>query len=472
MSENEKTAPNPHYTHYAPSVQNAISEGQPSNNNYIIPQEPTEIKWLSDEKKINEPLFCESFCQNRKLRCIDGIFYSVDGAESQDKITAQISEMLIENGITSGIAKRSKSLLDALKLYCHSSPIKPKEDEIHVLNGVIKVDGKYGEPPTFIPEKKFCVNRLNISYNPEIWEHVYYSEHFQSFLYELLDVEDVLTLQEYLGYCLIPSTRAQTALFIIGNGGEGKSRIGVILNAIFGSAMLSGNFQRVEDDKFFRYNLINKLMMNDDDMQMTALKSTGYIKNIITAEIPIDVEAKGKQSQQAQLYSRFLCFGNGSPKALYDKSDGFARRLLILSTKPKPPNRKDNPFLAEQFIAEKEKVFCWMLDGLRRLIANNYRFTVSEKTRSNVAESVAENCNIVDFLAEAAVMSESSSISSTALHQVYCDWCELNALTALKRETFINWVKSNSDKYNVRYSNNIYEHGKRVRGFEGMSVVR
>ncbi len=463
MSENEKTAPN---------TPTAIGAEQSSTNTDIIPQETTEIKWLSDEKKINEPLFCESFCKNRELRCIDGIFYSVDGAESQDKISAEISEMLIENGITSGIAKRSKALLDALKLYCHSSPIKPSENEIHVLNGVIKVDGGYGQPPTFIAEKKFCVNRLNIAYNEEIWQHVYYPVHFIEFLYQLLDREDVQTLQEYLGYCLIPSTRAQTALFIIGNGGEGKSRIGVVLNAIFGSAMLSGNFQRVEDDKFFRYNLINKLIMNDDDVQMTALKSTGYIKNIITAEIPIDVEAKGKQSQQAHLYSRFLCFGNGSPKALYDKSDGFARRLLILSTKPKPPDRKDNPFLAEQFIAEKEQVFCWMLDGLRRLIKNGYHFTVSEKTRSNVAEAVAENCNIVEFLAEAAVISESSSISSTTLHRIYCDWCEENALTALKRETFINWLKSNAAKYRVKYSNNIYEHGKRVRGFEGMSLNR
>ena len=274
MQENEKTAP-------ISSV--GADEGQSIPSNSIIPQSKSEIKWLSDEMKINEPLFCESFCQSRELKCIDGILYSVDGAESQDKIAAEISEMLIENGITMGIAKRSKSLLEALKLYCHSAPIKPNESEIHVLNGVVKVDGGYGEPPTFIPEKKFCVNRLNISYDPEIWEHRYYPEHFQTFLLQLLDLEDILTLQEYLGYCLIPSTRAQTALFIIGNGGEGKSRIGVAMNAIFGSAMLSGNFQRVEDDKFFRYNLINKLLMNDDDMQMTALKSTGYIKNIITA---------------------------------------------------------------------------------------------------------------------------------------------------------------------------------------------
>ena len=461
MYENEKTALNT----LAPT-----SEGQSSTHNYIIANSDEKVKWLSDDNKVNEPLFCESFCENRQLKCIDGAFYSVDGAVSAEELTARISDMLVRNGITTSIAKRSKALFDALKLHCHCAPIKPNENEIHVQNGIIIADCDYGKPPIFIPEKKFCVNRLNINYDPDIWNGVYYPANFQSFLYELLDSQDVLTLQEFLGYCLIPSTRAQTALFIIGSGGEGKSRIGVVLNAIFGAAMLSGSFQRVEDDKFFRYNLINKLLMNDDDMQMTALKSTGYIKNIITEEIPIDVEAKGKQSRPAQLDCRFLCFGNGSPKALYDKSDGFARRLLILSAKPKPADRKDDPFLAEKFIAEKEKIFCWMLDGLRRLKKNNYEFTVSEKTRANVAEAVAENCNIVDFLAEAAGFNARSVISSTTLHKIYSEWCEDNGLTALKRETFINWLKSNALKYSVKYSNNVYENGKRVRGFEGIYI--
>ena len=43
-------------------------------------------------------------------------------------------------------------------------------------------------------------------------------------------------------------------------------------------------------------------------------------------------------------------------------------------------------------------------------------------------------------------------------------------LTALKLETLINWLKSNTDIYSVRYSNNIYENGKRVRGFGGISL--
>ena len=426
--------------------------------------------WLSDEKKINEPLFCESFCRGRELRCIAGRFYSVDGAESADEITAKISELLIQNGITTGIANRSKALLEALKLFCHAEPLTPSENEIHVLNGVIRVDGREGEPPAFTPEKKFCVNRLNIDYNPEIWRRVYYPANFQAFLYKLLDSEDVLTLQEFLGYCLIPSTKAQKALFIIGNGGEGKSRIGVVLNEIFGSAMLSGNFQRVEDDKFFRCNLVDKLLMNDDDMQMTALKSTGYIKNIITAEVPIDVEPKGKQSRQARVYSRFLCFGNGSPKALYDKSDGFSRRLLILTTKPKPATRIDDPFLAEKFIAEKEQVFCWLLDGLRRLIKNGYKFTESAKTRANLAEAVAENCNIIEFLGEAVGFDKSKAVPSKLLYNVYVDWCEENGLTALKRDSFISWLKTNAGAYSVRHSNNIRTAQGRVRGFEGIFI--
>ena len=280
------------------------------------------------------------FCNNR--------FYDADGEVSEETLAYKIYKAVIPY-VKSNVAAVVKRLFEALKLYCFSEPLAPKEDEIHLLNGVLKTDG------TWIPEKKFCANRLNINYDPEIRNGAYYPENFLSFLSDMLDADDITTLQEYLGYCLIPSTRGQAMLFIIGNGGEGKSRIGVVLQEIFKSSMITGCFQRIETDRFFRYNLQNKLLMLDDDMQMNALSSTGYIKNLITAEIPVDVEAKGQQSQQAMLYSRFLCFGNGSPKALYDKSDGFARRMIILTTKPVPENRKIDPFLADKFIAERRR---------------------------------------------------------------------------------------------------------------------
>lgn len=50
----------------------------------------------------------------------------------------------------------------------------------------------------------------------------------------------------------------------------------------------------------------------------------------------MDMERKGVQSYQSQLYVRFLCFGNGALTALHDKSDGFFRRQIVLTTKDRP----------------------------------------------------------------------------------------------------------------------------------------
>ena len=48
----------------------------------------------------------------------------------------------------------------------------------------------------------------------------------------------ILTVQEYLGYLLIPSTKAQKMLVMTGKGGEGKSRIGLLLKKLFGDCLL------------------------------------------------------------------------------------------------------------------------------------------------------------------------------------------------------------------------------------------
>ena len=42
------------------------------------------------------------------------------------------------------------------------------------------------------------------------------------FLNELLYEEDIPALQEYIGYCLLPVTKAQKMLLMVGKGGEGK----------------------------------------------------------------------------------------------------------------------------------------------------------------------------------------------------------------------------------------------------------
>ena len=114
-----------------------------------------------------------------------------------------------------------------------------------------------------------------------------------------------------------------------------------------------------------------------------------------------------------------------------------------------------------------------MFDGLRRLIANNYRFTISDKAKLNVKETMQDSCNIPDYLSDSSRVNygEKLCVTSSALYDSYYKWCEDNALTALKRETFISWVKQNEDKYSIAYSTNIASNGKNVRGFKGISLT-
>ena len=208
-----------------------------------------------------------------------------------------------------------------IKLMAYSEDIPLQYDRIHVANGTWYLDGR------FTGEKEYCRNRLTVDYNPDagipgVWLR---------FLSELLIPDDILTLQEYMGYCLIPTTKAQKMLMLIGKGGEGKPRIGLVMISLLGINMNTTSIQKVEKNDFARADLEDRLLMVEDDMDMSALTKTNYIKSIVTSECQMDVERKHEQSYQTLLYVRFLCFGNGALTALHDRSDGFFRRQIVHS---------------------------------------------------------------------------------------------------------------------------------------------
>ena len=91
-------------------------------------------------------------------------------------------------------------------------------------------------------------------------------------------------------------------------------------------------------------------------MRMEALRQTNYVKSIVTAQGKMDLERKGKQSYQGWMCARLLAFSNGDLQALFDRSDGFYRRQLVLTTKEKPADRVDDPDLAEKMKAEVEGI--------------------------------------------------------------------------------------------------------------------
>ena len=92
----------------------------------------------------------------------------------------------------------------------------------------------------------------------------------------------------------------------------------------------------------------DKLLFIDDDVSENAIHNARNLKTLVTNDGMISAERKGVQDNQIHAYARFICFGNFTVQALYDTSEGFTRRQLILETKPKNPNRTDIPFLGRK----------------------------------------------------------------------------------------------------------------------------
>ena len=216
------------------------------------------------------------------------------------------------------------------------------------------------------------------------------------------------------------------------------------------------------------------LLCVDDDMRMEALRQTNYVKSIVTAQGKMDLERKGKQSYQGWMCARLLAFSNGDLQALFDRSDGFYRRQLVLTAKEKPADRVDDPDLAEKMKAEVEGILLWAFAGLQRLVANNFKFTESQRTKENREAVKRDNNNVFDFLESEGYirLKADASISSKDCYDIYRMWCEENSLTALKRRSFSDALVAACGKYNLEHCNTITNSaGRRVWGFMGIEAV-
>lgn len=427
------------------------------------PENIYEPKWLWGDK-INELLFCKEFLEIHPMICINGTFFTADGrVTDENKLKKEILKW-IEPYVATGIPKKITNLLDTMRVLAYSEPLPTYTDRIFFANGTYHLSGEFED------YRDFCTNRLPVAYNPDAPAPVQWLE----FLDQLLYPEDIPTLQEYMGYCLIPSTKGQQMLFLVGKGGEGKSRVGLVMRSLLGDNMGNGSIQKVETSPFARADLEHLLVMVDDDMKLEALPQTNYIKTIVTAEQPLDLERKGKQSYQGWLFSRFMVFGNGTMKSLYDRSEGFFRRQLIISVKDKDKDRHDDPFIAEKMCAEAEGILLRALEGLRRLIAQNYHFTTSERTKANRENAIKEGNNIVEFMESEGyfLFKADSQTTSKDFYAVYELWCSDNSEKPMTAKSFSNFLVQHEREYNLEHNNNVFNsQGRRVWGFWGVEPI-
>ena len=366
---------------------------------------------------------------------------------------------------STSVPKKISNIIELLKITAHIDDFPPQTDRIHVANGTLFLDGSYSASNDEIVRSRFPVAYNPSAPSPEVWLR---------FLSSLLYEDDIPALQEYIGYCLIPSNKGQRMMVIKGSGGEGKSQIGTVLSHLFGCNAKDGSVGKVSENRFAHADLEHIHLLIDDDMRMEALRQTNYVKSLVTAQGRMDLEKKGRQSYQGWMFARLLAFSNGDLQSLYDRSNGFYRRQLILTTRERQPDRVDDPDIAEKMCCELEGIFLWAFEGLQRLVANHFRFTESARSRSN-REAVKQDANNVLLFMEAGdyiQLTPEGKVGSQELYEIYTVWCRENGFSPLKNRSFSEFLIANQKKYSIEHSNNLTNLvGRRVWGFTGIEPV-
>ncbi len=431
-------------------------------------EKAARLEWWPDwydGKTINEGLFCQQFLSQNKLAFAENAFFTRKGRLSDETRLKEIIFQKLKPFISANVTRKITAIIELMKIMAYTDKLLPQTDRIHLANGTLYLDGRFD---TTRDEIVRC--RLPVPYNPDALPPVCWLNYLNQLLYP----EDIASFQEFLGYSLIPSNKGQRMMVIKGNGGEGKSQIGAVLFRLFGGYAKDGSVGKVSENRFARADLEHILLMIDDDMRIEALKQTNYVKSLVTAHGKMDLEKKGKQSYQGWMYARILAFSNGDLQSLYDRSDGFYRRQLILTTKEKPADRIDDPDLAEKLCDELEGIFLWAFDGLKRLVANSFRFTESPRIKAN-REIVRQDANsLISFLDSDGYirLGPGLSISSQELYSIYCVYCKENGLVPLKQRSVSDFLIANQKKYGIEANNNqTNAAGRRVRGFSGIGAV-
>lgn len=409
--------------------------------------------------KINESDYVELFADKREIVCENGVLFGVDGV-IPDPLIKQEIQREIAPYVPSDLAGKTDKLLKALKNQQFGTLPPPQMDRIHLANGTLLLDGRQ-----LNPHKELCRNRLPVQFRAgadcPVWEN---------FTKNLLEPEDILTLQEYMGYLLLPTTRAQKALYICGNGGEGKSRVAAVCKMLLGENCFMGKLHTIEE-RFGVANLETYLAFIDDDITDAAFKSTDMLKQVITAATAIPIEKKGVQTYQGIVFARILCCGNNFATALFDRSDGFFRRQLLLRTRPGAKVENPDRALDDKLRAELPGILNWALNGLDRLVKQGWEFTESERAKQTLEEVKQDACNVIGFMeSDFVVWGDELCVFSKDILPAYDRWCRENAENPVPQNTLIRYIREHYSK-KVKYSTNVRENptGIRRRGFFGFT---
>ena len=249
-------------------------------------------------------------------------------------------------------------------------------------------------------------------------------------------LDDIL---ELMAASFIKTKIDEKSWILQGNGDNGKSVVLLLLNSMLGKDNVSNiALQDLVSNPFAAARLDGKLANIYTDLKSTALKNEEKIKNLSSGE-PMHVEHKYKDGFDMVTYANLIFSCNQFPR-VYDQSDGFFRRWIIIVFKRKfalgDPDRDEK--LKEKLVNdqhEKDLVFSFLMNIAQVLLdKGKFRYPYGHK---EIRDFWNANANPLDkFIEECIIDKDGSRKTKRETYKFYEQWCWDNGIKPLGKGQF------------------------------------
>lgn len=350
------------------------------------------------------------------IEIYDNGVWSVKG---RGVIKAEVERLL-------GVYSKNNIVIEILEKIKRRTEISREEADIIpdykrcVLNGVLDLedvnDIKFLEhSKDYNFRNKFLMNYNPNAQCPKIIE----------FLKKTFYEEDVLKIQEWLGFHLIRRYAFKRAVIIHGARNTGKSVFLNLLN-IFVNHNVSGlSLQEIARGKPFDLLVLKDKDANiHDDMSSQDMKSIGGFKMAVGDGF-ISAEQKFGDKIRFRNTAKDTNACNKLPNPGEDIDDeAYYERILLIPADNTIPKELQNKNLIDEITTPEELsgLLNWAIEGYKRLVTQNgFSF---EKTPEETKYLMLKNGNsLAEFSAEVLIDSAGDKIIKDDLYKIYCNWC-------------------------------------------------
>lgn len=279
--------------------------------------------------------------------------------------------------------------------------------------------------------------------------------------------EKTTLLQQFSGYCLSSSMLYDRALFLVGDGGNGKSTFVDTISMVIGKEATSHIDLEGLYGQYGMKGLIGKRLNIIEEVHGNYYQSNKLKKLISGESVTIDVKYKDQFDFRPQ--AKFIFAVNIMPR-VDDTSTATERRICAVQFLN---NFRDNPNTALRsdvglLAKELPGILNWMLDGADKLIKMG-KFIVTKEQTDMLSEYRQENSSVEGFIGECLIFEEGAKLTARDAYEEYKSYCIRDGRKFKGNKLFTKEMRAYGKRY-MKFSFLERTNGHGVNMFEGIKI--